>query len=188
MRIKISFNVLKTKLLFLLISFFSILPSVHAENEAMLPVQITKEAEKNTQFLLGHVLQKTKALQETYGDFAPFGAGLFPNGQVKYVWLAKPGEKVADPAKALPVVRQVLKSQADSGRLLASAVIYKYDPGTGVQINTELEYLSGYAVVVGTKFSVDEKNVVTLGQAGMKPYSAKIFVKEEGQLEDDSNN
>ncbi len=115
---------------------------------------------------------------ETYGTFTPFGAGLFENGNVQYVWYAKPGETVESPGNAIPLIRTALSSQANSGRLLSSAVIYLYKNSNGEeQINVELEYISGFAKVVATKFSIDN-NTLSFGSAGSNSMEARVFTKQ----------
>ncbi len=123
--------------------------------------QIQQEVEQNLHFLGGHALRKAKALLEHYGDFAPFGAALMPSGDVKFVWAVRPGEDASgiNPALVLESVRTALQAQAVNGRILGSAVIYKYLPTSGgagqsaePQVNIELEYLNGEAQVLATKY------------------------------------
>lgn len=149
-----------------------------AENkQAATPEEIKAEEDKNTSFLLGHILKKAKSLEDTYTDFAPFGAGLFPNGVVRYVWLVKPGETVKDPVEAITIVRQALASQAEGGVLLASAVAYKYGSKEQPQINVELEYATGYSAIVGTKFTKDNDNKMVYGAAAKQDFKSYVFAK-----------
>lgn len=142
---------------------FNISPGYAADNgtanQQPTAAQIEQEAEQNLRFLGGHALKKAKALLEYYGDFAPFGAALMPNGEVKFVWAIKPGEDASDinPALVLESVRTALQTQATNGRILGSAVIYKYLPAQAnseaqPQVNIELEYLNGEARVLGTQY------------------------------------
>ncbi|MDX1754934.1 MAG: hypothetical protein R3175_02635 [Marinobacter sp.] len=129
-----------------------------AANPQPSTAQIEQEANQNLLFLGGHALKKAKALLEYYGDFAPFGAALMPNGEVKYVWAVKPGDDTSNvnPALVLESVRTALQTQAATGRILGSAVVYKYLPSRAEQaqpqVNIELEYLSGEARVLATKY------------------------------------
>ena len=171
---------LLAKVFFLMVSLVCISMPVSAGSASDKNAEIVKkEAEQNTQFLLAHVLRKAKSLQDVYGDFSPYGAALFEDGKVRYIWLAKPGEMIADPQKAIPVIRQTLRTQADAGRVLSTAVVYKYGRADDLQINAELEYISGYAVVVGTKVSIDNEQGLVLGEASMKPYDARVFVNDK---------
>ncbi|ARU57353.1 hypothetical protein OLMES_3313 [Oleiphilus messinensis] len=145
--------------------------------------QLKKEEETNTKYLLGQVLNKAKSLQETYGDFAPFGAGLFPNGEFKFVWLAKPGETVSDPIKAMELIRTTLKAQAERGRLLGSAITYKFKAAEDapLQFNTEVEYLSGYSKLVAVQIAQGEDKKVEFGAVKDVEFEGFIFnkLKEE---------
>lgn len=119
--------------------------------------QLAREIETNTRYLARKALAKAQSLLERYDDFAPFGAALFPSGDVRYVWAIKPGEDTEDinPTLVLNSVRSALAAQAGNGRILGSAVIYKYKPSADsseTQINIELEYLSGFAQVLATEY------------------------------------
>jgi len=158
--------------------FFPSLTTAEFKSQST-PETINEEVEKNTDYLLVKVINKAKSLQEHYGDFSPFGAGLLPSGDVKYIWYAKPGQVVQDPEKALPLIRSALSSQANNNILLGSAVVYKYDSGEAQkQINVEVEYATGFAMVVGSEFNIDENNKVTIGSSVKKPYKpSRIFLK-----------
>ena len=148
------------------------------------PEQIAREADQNMKYLSGHALQKAKALLEAYGDFAPFGAALFPGGKVRYVWAVKPGEKKENlnVGLVLGAVRQALQAQAQNGAILGSAVVYRYLPegASQPQINVETEYLNGEAVVVATEYEQSAIDEVTFGKATQKAYEPKIFLPEAG--------
>ncbi|MDO3722353.1 hypothetical protein QVZ43_11525 [Marinobacter sp. chi1] len=147
--------------------------------------QLATEIRHNVQFLSGKSLLKAKALLEAYGDFAPFGAGLMPDGSVKYVWAIKPGESTEgiNPVLVLNAVRTALKTQADNGRILGSAVIYRFAPNAeqqANQINIELEYLSGFARVLGTHYELTEDGY-QYTEGAFTPYEPRVFVSgEEG--------
>ncbi|SFM55026.1 hypothetical protein [Marinobacter zhejiangensis] len=120
--------------------------------------QIAQEVQGNTRFIAQNALSKAKSLLEYYGDFAPFGLALFPNGDIKYVWAVRPGEEVENlnAPLVLNTVRTALGTQAQAGRILGSAVVYKYQ-ATGdaeePQINIELEYLGGFSQVLATRYT-----------------------------------
>lgn len=142
--------------------------------------EAAKEAQANTKYLAAQSLKKAKALLDTYGNFAPFGAGLFPEGEVKYVWAIKPGESTegVNPLMVLNAVRRALFSQAETGRILGSAVIYRYqkqvDGETKPQINIELEYLNGYAEVIATQY-VQGDDGIEYTTSGSQTFEPKVF-------------
>ncbi|MBZ2167916.1 hypothetical protein [Marinobacter sp. F4216] len=154
-------------------------PLAVGETKQLSPEQITKEVQANTQYLLKHVAAKTKALMGAYGDFAPFGAVLMPDGAVRYVWAVKPGDPldgVSAPV-VLGTVRQALKIHADEGRILGSAAVYRYQAknnGGANQINIELEYLGGFAQVVAAQYSAEGQEV-EFDKGASKNYDALIF-------------
>lgn len=146
------------------------------------PEEIRKEAQANTKYLAAEALKKAKALLESQGEFAPFGAGLFQDGEVNFVWAVKPGEstKGINPVLVLNAVRRALGTQAATGRILASAVIYQYqntaEGEVQPQVNVELEYLNGYAEVVATEY---EKNAegIEYTDAGSRRFEPRVFTE-----------
>lgn len=168
--------------IFLVVASLSV--RAEAPQESISPEQLAAEIQSNTQFLAGKSLAKAKALLEAYDDFAPFGAALLPNGEVKFVWAIKPGElATADTVKlVLNSIRRALRAQADEGRILGSAVIYRYRPAGGKkteQVNMELEYLTGFAQVLATEYEmVDGK--VHYEKGATKPYDPLIFPAKAG--------
>ena len=145
--------------------------------------QVAMEIQENTRYLASLSLAKAKSLLEAYGDFAPFGAALFPSGKVKYVWAVKPGEETdgVHPVLVLNSVRSALKSQADQGRILGSAVIYKFKPKKeegNSQINVELEYLTGFAQVLGTQYELTDQGY-EYGEGALEPYQPVIFAAKK---------
>jgi len=99
----------------------------YVEPQIDLNIELAREETRaNIQYILGHVLKKSAALQEKYGDFAPYGVGLFKDGSIKSVWYAKPGETVNNPAQSIPLIRRALQAQAVSEKIVGSAVVYKY--------------------------------------------------------------
>lgn len=160
---------------------------VSAEGEsaqrALTAQQVAMEIQENTRYLASQSLAKAKSLLEAYGDFAPFGAALFPSGKVKYVWAIKPGEPVdgVNPVLVLNSVRSALKSQADQGRILGSAVVYKFKPqGNDVdnQINVELEYLTGFAQVLGTEYELTDDGY-QYGEGALESYQPVVFASKK---------
>lgn len=155
------------------------------EKPAVTTDQLVAEIQENTRYLAGKALAKAKSLLEAYADFAPFGAALFPSGKVKYVWAVKPGEETegVNPVLVLNSVRRALKSQADEGRILGSAVVYRFLPEgkqDQSQINVELEYLTGFAQVLGTQY---EQTVdgYEYSEGAFKPYEPVIFTAKKGE-------
>lgn len=147
--------------------------------------QIAAEIQENTRYLASKSLAKAKSLLEAYGDFAPFGAALFPSGKVQFVWAVKPGEKTEgiNPVLVLNSVRRALKSQADEGRILGSAVVYRFlskGESDKSQINVELEYLSGFAQVLGTQYERTADGY-EYGEGALKPYDPVVFAAKEGE-------
>lgn len=176
-------------------SFFSFLTvgaaSVQAQDpESQVvpsPEEVKEEAQTNTKYLAAQALKKAKAVLDTHGEFAPFGAGLFQSGEVNFVWAVKPGEKTDDinPALVLNAVRSALGSQAESGRILASAVIYQYRGSASAedapsQVNIELEYLNGYAEVIATEYE-EGADGIEYTSSGKEQFERKIFQDSENK-------
>lgn len=144
-----------------------------------------KEAQANTQYLAAQALKKAKAILEAHGEFAPFGAGLFEDGEVNFVWAIKPGEstKGVNPALVLNAVRSALSTQAKTGRILSSAVVYQYrgaspDGEARTQVNVELEYLNGYAEVIATQYEQGPDGI-EYTTSGRQSFEPKVFTAPE---------
>jgi hypothetical protein len=143
------------------------------------PEEVKEEAQANTRYLAAEVLKKAKTILDSHGRFAPFGAGLFEDGDVNFVWAVKPGEETDDinPALVLNAVRSALGSQAQNGRILASAVAYQYR-GSGssapTQVNIELEYLNGYAEVIATEYK-EGADGIEWTESGKQQYAPRVF-------------
>ncbi len=147
--------------------------------------QVMEESQNNIDYLAAKSLSKAKTLLNRYGDFAPFGAGLLRDGTVKHVWAVKPGEKLdnINPVLVLNSIRTALTEQSKTGRLLGSAVIYKYRSKESDQprVNIELEYVTGYAKVLSTAFSKTDGGNYEFGsgvQQKMDPVVFKHLVGE----------
>jgi len=156
------------------------------EPSADLNIELAREeTRENLRYLLGIVIKKTAVLQEKYGDFSPYGAALFKDGSVKYVWYAKPGESVKEPAKSIPLIRGALQSQVLSGKIVGSAVIYKYQKNTqsSLQLNVELEYQTGLALAYASEMNVDENNKISWGESKQVNFEPRVFVLQ-GKEED----
>ncbi|QSP93731.1 hypothetical protein LPB19_11025 [Marinobacter salinisoli] len=177
--------VLATTLVFSCVGSFVSAEESAPKQKVVTGEQLATEIRHNVQFLSGKSLMKAKALLEAYGDFAPFGAGLMPDGSVKYVWAIKPGESTEgiNPVLVLNAVRTALRTQADSGRILGSAVIYRFAPDSeqqANQINIELEYLTGFARVLGTHYQLTEDGY-EYTEGAFTAYEPRVFLSgEEG--------
>ncbi len=135
------------------------------------------QARTNTEYLLVKALDKTKFLQKQYGKFFTYGAALFPDGSVKFVWYGKPDGGVTHSNNAIPFIRRVLQKQAESGRIIASAVVYELhrDNTEQAQLNVELEYYSGLAEVFSAEFNIKDNNQIHWGRNVRKNYEGRIF-------------
>jgi len=144
-----------------------------------------EETRENLKYLLGAVLKKTTTLQEKYGDFSPYGAALFKDGSVKYVWYAKPGQVVSEPAKSIPLIRGALQSQVLSGKIVGSAVVYKYqkEAKQSLQLNVELEYQTGLALAYASEMIIDANNSVSWGESKQVNFEPRVFVLQEQSTE-----
>jgi hypothetical protein len=173
--------------LFVILSSFVFSASAADETKSQVtpsPEQIKQEAQANTKYLAAQALKKAKAVLEAYGEFAPFGAGLFQDGEVNFVWAVKPGESTEgiNPVLVLNAVRSALGTQAKSGRILGSAVVYQYR-GTSSngepreQINIELEYLNGYAEVIATQYE-EGPDGIEFTKSTNSQYEPKVFTDE----------
>ncbi len=149
------------------------------------PEEVKAEAQANTKYLAAQALKKARAILNAYGEFAPFGAGLFQDGEVNYVWAVKPGEstKGINPMLVLNAVRTGLTTQAKSGRILGSAVVYQYQGSSSdgepqTQINVELEYLNGYAEVIATQYEKGPDGIEFTTSASQQ-FEPKIFTGDQ---------
>jgi hypothetical protein len=161
--------------------------NVHAQDAESQVVpsaeDVKEEAQANTKYLAGQALKKAKTVLNTHGEFAPFGAGLFQDGQVNFVWAIKPGESTQgiNPALVLNAVRTSLFTQAKTGRILASAVVYQYQGASSegdaaMQVNVELEYLNGYAEVIATEY-VQGADGIEYTTSGRREFDPSIFTE-----------
>jgi hypothetical protein len=146
--------------------------------------QAKKEAQGNTKYLAAQALKKAKAVLEAHSEFAPFGAGLFQEGDVNFVWAVKPGESTRgiNPVLVLNAVRTALSTQAKTGRILGSAVVYQYKRNSGngeaqPQINIELEYINGYAEVIATQYE-EGPDGIKFTKSGNSQYQPKVFTDQ----------
>jgi len=173
-------NFLRRTLLFSLTITAGLNIATANENVAVNTKNADKEAHKNIQFLLGNVLQKSKKLQEDFGDFSPYGAALFIDGSVKYVWYARPGETVNNPTQSLTLIREALQTQAQSGKIIGSAIIYKFKKQgqDQVQLTVELEYQSGLALAFSTEMKIDSNNSIDWGNNSKVNFEPRIFVPQ----------
>ena len=156
------------------------------------PEEVKEEAQANTKYLAAEALKKAKAILDAHGEFAPFGAGLFQDGEVNYVWAVKPGESTEgiNPVLVLNAVRSALGTQAQNGRILASAVVYQFqknaDGEVQPQVNVELEYLNGYAEVVATEYEQGADGI-EYTKSGNRQYSPKVFTDSQNARKSEEN-
>ncbi|MFT7186010.1 MAG: hypothetical protein ACI84K_001400 [Pseudohongiellaceae bacterium] len=172
------------KVVILLVSCGVVLADEEYESSADLHVELAREETRdNLKHLLGVVIEKTSVLQATYGDFSPYGAALFKDGSIKYVWYAKPGQIVKEPAKSIPLIRGALQSQALSGKIVGSAVVYKVkQTEQGLpQLNVELEYQTGLALAYASEITVDANNNTVWGENTQVNFEPRVFVLRDGQ-------
>lgn len=143
-----------------------------------------EETRENLQYLLGLVIKKTSNLHAKYGDFSPYGAALFKDGSVKYVWYAKPGEMVKEPAKSIPLIRRALHAQALEGKIVGSAVVYKYQQTEqeSLQLNVELEYQTGLALAYASEMTLSKNNEIVWGDNKQVNFEPRVFVLLEGEV------
>lgn len=181
----------KTLLIFLLSFTLAghAMATASKETEHIISTANKSKAQTNTDYLLVKALDKTKLLQRKYGKFFTYGAALFADGSVKFVWYEKPDGGVTQSNNAIPFIRRVLQKQAESGRIIASAVVYKLHKNNDrrAQLNVELEYYQGLAEVFSAEFTVKDNNQLDWGRSIRKPYDARIFnvkdtVNADGQV------
>ncbi|WP_250657127.1 hypothetical protein [Alkalimarinus coralli] len=146
-----------------------------------------QEARTNLKYLLGNVLQKSKGLQDTYGDFSPYGAALFKNGTVKYVWYAKPGEVAKNSDKIIPLIWQTLNAQVNTRQIAGVAVVYKFKKASSNQmyLGVELEYQTGFAESFAAEILNGSDNKLEWGGVNTAKAEPKLFtLKESDELTD----
>lgn len=140
-----------------------------------------QESRTNLKYLLGNVLQKSKALQDTYGDFSPYGAALFRDGSVKYVWYAKPGEVAKNSDKIIPLIWQTLNSQVNTGQIAGVAVAYKFKKASDNQmyLGVELEYQTGFAESFAAEILNGPDNKLEWGNSNVAKAEPKLFTLKD---------
>lgn len=151
--------------------------------------KVWEEQEKNTEYLLAQSLAKAKTLMERNGDFLPFGAALFVSGDVRYVWTQDPDQPAqVKPPIALAAVKRGLQANAQRGRVLGVASVYRYTPADEngnrlePQINVEVEYVTGHAFVVAVDYEMED-GVFTAGKAVRREIQGQSFTgKPDGEV------
>lgn len=146
---------------------------------------LRQEIDTNFEFLTARVLSKARPLLESNGRFYPFAAAVGPNGKVNFAWtVSNQAENPnIDPAAALAALRQALAGNASKKRLLATATAYQYgrvDASgklTGQQINIELEYITGDAVVRGIPYEIEEDGSVNYMGMGEQKMAPRVFAQ-----------
>jgi hypothetical protein len=143
--------------------------------------KVMREQQENTEYLLAQAIKKAKELMERNGDFLPFGAALFGSGDVRFVWTQNPDEPAkVSPAIALAAVKRGLQANAQRGRILGAASVYRYTPADDegkpleAQINVEVEYISGYAFVVAFDYTYEDGEF-TAGKGVRREIPAALF-------------
>ena len=146
---------------------------------------LRKEIDTNFEFLTAKVLSKARPLLEANGRFYPFAAAVGPSGKVNFAWtVSNEAENPnIDPAAALAALRQALAGNANNKRLLATATAYQYgrvdNEGNviGQQINIELEYITGDAIVRGIPYEIEEDGLVTYKGMGEQKMEPRVFAE-----------
>jgi len=137
-----------------------------------------QETQTNMEYLLLKSIDKLQAIMNQDERFTAFGAALFLDGQVKFVWYADQAQdSVLQPLKGLPFIRRALQTQAESNRIIGSAVIYpvgKVNAKTE-QLNAELEYYNGYAQVFASEYSLDHDKAINWGRSVVKSFTSRVF-------------
>ena len=148
-------------------------------SQAMTP-EGKKEAQQNIEYLFKKVTERMAIKLPQDPEFLPFGAGMDMNGKVNFIFTDRKHQYTAEAAMLL--VRQAQLSNADAGRLLGVATIYRYaykdEKGNDKeQINVEMEYVNGYAMVRAIEV-IEQDGKKMLGRSGDKEFEAKIFRQE----------
>ncbi len=146
---------------------------------------LREEIDTNFEFLTAQVLRKVRPLLESNGKFYPLAAAVGPKGKVNFAWtVSNEAENPnIDPAAALAALRQALAGNASKKRLLATATAYQYgrvdESGKliGQQINIELEYITGDAVVRGIPYEIKEDGSVKYLGMGEKKIEPRVFAQ-----------
>ncbi|UZE95339.1 hypothetical protein [Alkalimarinus alittae] len=146
-----------------------------------------QESQTNLKYLLANVLKKSKSLEDSYGDFSPYGAALFRDGSVKYVWYAKPGQVAKNPDKIIPLIWQTLNSQVNTGQIAGVAVAYKFKKinDEKMYLGVELEYQTGFAESFAAEILNGPDNKLEWGNSNVARAEPKLFtLKEMGESAD----
>ncbi len=146
---------------------------------------LREEIDTNFEFLTAQVLGKVRPLLESNGRFYPLAAAVGPKGKVNFAWtVSNEAENPnIDPATALAALRQALAGNASKKRLLATATAYQYgrvdESGnlTGQQINIELEYITGDAIVRGIPFEIEDDGSVNYKGMGEQRMAPRVFAQ-----------
>lgn len=146
---------------------------------------LREEIDTNFEFLTAKVLNKARPLLESNGKFYPFAAAVGPSGKVNFAWTVsnEVENPNIDPAAALAALRQALAGNASKKRLLATATAYQYgrvnESGKliGQQINIELEYITGDAIVRGIPYEIEEDGSVNYMGMGEQKMEPRVFAQ-----------
>lgn len=146
---------------------------------------LREEIDTNFEFLTAKVLSKVRPLLESNGRFYPLAAAVGPRGKVNFAWtVSNEAENPnIDPAAALAALRQALAGNASKKRLLATATAYQYgrvdESGklAEQQINIELEYVTGDAVVRAIPYEIEEDGSVNYRGMGEQKMDPRVFAE-----------
>ncbi|WP_404362354.1 hypothetical protein [Marinobacter sp.] len=146
---------------------------------------LRREIDTNFEFLTARVLSKARPLLESNGRFYPFAAAVGPSGKVNFAWTVsnEVENPNIDPAAALAALRQALAGNASKKRLLATATAYQYgrvdESGNliGQQINIELEYITGDAIVRGIPYEIEQDGSVNYRGMGEQKMEPRVFAQ-----------
>jgi len=149
-----------------------------------IPENVKNTARNNIDYLMAQTLVKAKQkLVEGKGEFYPFGAGLFGNGKVRYIWVdnGKDASKLPAAEVGLHAVRRTLQANANKEAIVASSVYYilsdvQEDGSLKKKMVVELEHLPGIALARAIQYSVNEDGTITYGGTGEQEFSPKVFV------------
>ncbi|PIE43064.1 MAG: hypothetical protein CSA50_07205 [Gammaproteobacteria bacterium] len=140
-------------------------------------VEQSKEEKQNLEYMFNKVARKISDLLEINPNFLPFGAGMDVNGRVQFIWTDNKQKYSAKGAMIL--IRQAEIANANAGRLLAVATVYRYghkDQQGNIkeQVNVEMEYADGYAIVRAIEL-IEKEGKKTIGKAVQRTIKPKIF-------------
>lgn len=135
------------------------------------------EIQANINYMYKEVAEKVAKLLKEDPNFLPFAAGMDVNGKVSFIWTDK--KQKYTPDGAMYLMRNALVKNAQAGRLLGTAMTYRYarDANSPQQVTTELEYANGYAVARAFEV-IDNQGELTPGRASEQKIASKVYTEE----------